>query len=174
MPDPAVDFPYSEAEIGAFLQHDVPTLLAHLEPTQTPVWGQMTAQHMVEHLAGALRLSTGRYGLPIPPPSPALDQMQAYLQNDFPFIVSASNPATARKPGPLQLQSLAAAVTAVRLGLNEFFEHYARQPAATAVHPAFGNLNYHQWQVFHFKHFHHHLRQFGLLPDSLLPRPVSN
>lgn len=63
------DFPYSEAETVAFLQRDVPSLLARLDPAQVPVWGQMTAQHMVEHLTGALRLSMGRYGLPAPPPA---------------------------------------------------------------------------------------------------------
>ncbi|GAB3879169.1 hypothetical protein GCM10028824_42180 [Hymenobacter segetis] len=166
------DFPYSEAEIIDFLQRDVPRLLVHLGPIQVPNWGQMTAQHMVEHLTGAVRLSMGRYGLPAPPPSPALDEVQAYLQADAPFNISTPNPATARKLGPVHQPSLAAAISLLLLTLDEFFDHYAQQPAATAVHPAFGNLNFRQWQVFHFKHFHHHLRQFGLIPTSLLPRPL--
>jgi hypothetical protein len=172
MSDLLPGFPYSEAETVAFLQRDVPTLLARLDPNQAPIWGQMTAQHMVEHLAGAVRLSMGRYGLPVPPPSPRLAHMQAYLQENAPFTISASNPATARPLGPLQLPSLTAAVTAALLNLDEFFAQYAQQPASMAVHRAFGNLNYQQWLVFHFKHFHHHLRQFGLIPTPLLPRSV--
>jgi len=164
-------FPYAEAEIARFLRADVPGCLARLTPAQVPAWGQLTPQHMLEHLAGALRLSIGRYGLPAPPASPALDRMQAHLLANAPFPPGVRNPTMRPEPAPLRLPSLAAAAE-VRLGLDEFFAHYTRQPAATAVHPMFGTLGFARWQVFHFKHFSHHFFQFGLLPASLLPRPA--
>ena len=164
------DFAYSVPEINRFLCHEVPALLARLAPDQAPAWGQMTPQHMTEHLAGALRLSMGRFDHPAPPAGPALDRMQAFLQADAPFRPGVRNPTMPATPGPLRLPSLAAAVAALLLELDEFFAHYARQPAATAVHPMFGTLDFEQWRVFHFKHFSHHLLQFGLLPASLLPR----
>lgn len=153
------NFPYSEAEITGFLRRQVPALLAHLDPAQAPAWGQMSAQHMVEHLAGAVRLSMGRYSLPTPPAGPALHRMQAHLLADAPFPPGVRNPA------------MAAASAALLVALDEFFDHYARQPTATAVHPLFGALDFPKWRLFHFKHFNHHLVQFGLLPTSLLPRP---
>lgn len=161
---------YSEAEITDFLRQQVPALLASLDPAQVPAWGQLTPQHMVEHLTGALRLSMGRYDLPAPPPSLALNQAAAFLRTDVPFARHIRNPMMPPTPGPLRLPSLTAAVAGLLLTLDEFFDHYARQPAATAVHPMFGTLVFAQWQAFHFKHFHHHLLQFGLLPASLLPR----
>ncbi|MDQ2771789.1 MAG: DUF1569 domain-containing protein [Bacteroidota bacterium] len=165
-------FPYAEDETTSFLRVEVPALLARLDPGQMPAWGQLTPQHMVEHLTGAVRLSMGRYGLPAPPASPALDQMQAHLLADAPFPPGVRNPLMAVTPGPLRLPSLMAAATELLVTLDEFFDHYARQPTATAVHPMFGTLGQWQWQVFHFKHFCHHFFQFELLPASLLPRPV--
>ena len=161
---------YTEAEIAHFLRYDVPALLTRLDPTQAPAWGQMTPQHMTEHLAGAVRLSMGRYNHPAPPAGPALDRMQAYLLADAPFPPGVRNPMLPATPGPLRLPSLAAAGAVLLLELDEFFAHYARQPAATAAHPMFGTLDFKQWRVFHFKHFSHHLLQFGLLPASLFPR----
>ena len=157
-------FAHTEAEISAFLRRDVPRLLAHLDPAQPPVWGQMTAQHMVEHLVGALRLSLGQYGLPAPPAGPAIDRMQAFLASAAPFPTNIRNPRMPAVPGPLRLATLPAANTALLLLLDDFFSHYAHQPTATAAHPMFGPLDFGQWQRFHFKHFTHHLTQFGLLP----------
>ena len=33
----------------------------------------------------------------------------------------------------------------------------------TRPHNIFGYLNYHEWLWFHYKHFSHHLAQFGLI-----------
>jgi oxepin-CoA hydrolase/3-oxo-5,6-dehydrosuberyl-CoA semialdehyde dehydrogenase len=41
-----------------------------------------------------------------------------------------------------------------------FFENY---PGAKPVNVTFGELNKEEWDVFHQKHFTHHLSQFGLL-----------
>lgn len=155
------------------MRREVPTLLACLDPSQVPAWGQFTPQHMLEHLAGAVRLSMGHYALPAPPVGPALDLMQARLQANVPFTPNIRNPMMAPTPGPLRQPSLAVAATELLLTLDDFFDHYARQPAATAVHPMFGTLGFAQWQVFHFKHFGHHLLQFRLLTESLFPRPIN-
>lgn len=165
-------FPYSETEITDFLRREVPALLASLDPGQMPAWGQMTPQHMLEHLAGAVRLSMGCYALPAPPAGPALDLMQTRLQANTPFPPNIRNPMMAPTPGPLRQPSPAVAATDMLRTLDGFFDHYTRQPAATAVHPMFGTLGFARWQVFHFKHFSHHFFQFGLLPASLLPRPA--
>ena len=33
----------------------------------------------------------------------------------------------------------------------------------TSLHPVFGELNFEEWVLLHYKHVTHHLRQFGLL-----------
>lgn len=164
-------FPYTEDETTRFLRREVPALLVHLSSAQVPAWGLMTPQHMLEHLTGAGRLSMGRYGLPAPPASPALDLMHARLQANAPFPPNVRNPTMAATPGPLRHPSLAVAATELLLTLDEFFDHYSQQPTATAVHPMFGTLDFALWRVFHFKHFSHHFFQFGLLPANLLPQP---
>lgn len=167
---------YSEAEITDFLRHRVPVLLARLAPDQAPAWGLMTAQHMLEHLIGSLRLSVGRYDFAPPVPSPGLDQAWAWLASDRPLSREVRNHALPPTPPPLRLPSLAAAAAELLLSLDEFFAHFAHHPTAAPVHMLLGSLTFEQWRLFHFKHFGHHFLQFGLLPRSLLPRsfPSSN
>jgi hypothetical protein len=31
------------------------------------------------------------------------------------------------------------------------------------LHPVFGELDYNEWVLLHYKHLYHHARQFGLL-----------
>lgn len=164
-------FPYSEDEMTDFLRQQVPVLLARLDPAQAPVWGLMSAQHMVEHLAGAARLSAGHYQLPAPEPGAQFDPTHARLLADAPFSRHIRNPLLPALPRPLRLPSLAAAAAELLLTMDGFFTYHAQHPAAAPVHPLFGPLSFAEWRVFHFKHFGHHFLQFGLLAQSLLPRP---
>jgi hypothetical protein len=84
---------YTEAETTDFLRRQVPVLLARLEADQLPAWGLMSAQHMVEHLTGAVRLSMRHYPMPPPAPSAALEHLRASLDTDAPFFRNRLNPA---------------------------------------------------------------------------------
>jgi len=33
----------------------------------------------------------------------------------------------------------------------------------TTLHPVFGELNFEEWILLHYKHVTHHLKQFGLI-----------
>jgi hypothetical protein len=156
-------FPYSEAEVIAFLQRRAPELLLHLPPVQRPFWGQMNAPQMLAHLTEWVGRSAGHNSMPA-----------AYFEPSLYWLLSAAPlahyPRRLPPPEPVVHQSaLAPAVAALRQALDDFFAYHARHPTATPAHPAFGPLTFGQWLVMHFKHFNHHLLQFGLLPDSLLP-----
>ena len=167
-------FAYLEEEAVGFLRTEIPVLLARLDPDQAPAWGLMTPQHMVEHLMGAVLLSVGHYRLPVPEPPTYFEVARVRLLSDAPFTPNTHNPRLPLAPGPLRLPSLAVASAALLLELDGFFQHFEQQPAATPVHPLFGPLSFAEWRIFHFKHFGHHFLQFGLLPQSLLPRPIAH
>jgi hypothetical protein len=161
-------FPYSEAEVIRFLRQQAPELLAHLAPTQRPFWGRLTAPLMVAHLTEWVGRSAGRDPLPLSMPAAYFEHARYWLLSAAPL---AHYPELPRLPAPLGPNAaLASAVAEFQQALDDFFDYYARHPAATHAHPAFGPLTFGQWLVMHFKHFNHHLMQFGLLPESLLPQ----
>ena len=46
----------------------------------------------------------------------------------------------------------------------EAFETYFKvDPDIRTMHPVFGELNFEEWVLLHYKHVTHHLRQFELL-----------
>lgn len=165
---------YCEEEITSFLRTEMPVLLARLDPNQAPAWGLMTPQHMVEHLMGAVLLSVGHYHLPVSESPTYFDAARVRLMSDAPFSPNTRNPRMPSTPGPLRLPSLAVAAATLLLEVDGFFNHFGQHPAAVPVHPLFGPLSFAEWRVFHFKHFGHHFLQFGLLAQSLLPRPSPN
>ena len=45
-----------------------------------------------------------------------------------------------------------------------YFEYFFKDDAdKKTLHPVFGELNYEEWVLLHYKHVMHHLRQFGLM-----------
>ena len=46
------------------------------------------------------------------------------------------------------------------------FLHVIDDPSfTTMLHPFFGDLDKEEWLLFQYKHFYHHLSQFGLMPS---------
>lgn len=160
-------FPYSEAEVVDFLLQGAPELLARLPPTRRPYWGQLTAPQLVAHLAEWMGRSAGRNAVPMLLPAAYFEPIRRWLLSAAPL---ASYPPLPAPPAPQALDAtLTPAVAALRQALDDFFDYHARHPDARHAHPAFGPLTFEQWLIMHFKHFNHHLLQFGLLPESLLP-----
>lgn len=132
--------------------------LRSLSPEAPRRWGRMSAHQMVCHLADVCRVGLGERSAthvgnalshtlikylvlytPVPIPkdrttSSELDQHQG-----------------GTKPG-----DFAADVDA----LAELVERFASSPTV-AIHPFFGRLSPREWGRFHYRHFDHHLRQFG-------------
>jgi hypothetical protein len=44
------------------------------------------------------------------------------------------------------------------------FENYFKEDVSkTSLHPVFGELNFEEWVLLHYKHVRHHLKQFGMM-----------
>lgn len=149
-----------------FLQNEVPALLDDLQADTAPIWGVMTAQHMVEHLSALLYISLGKKEFPLMIPQENLEKSRAWLMSDKEFRPGTVAPGLPQTPGKLRFATLAEAKTKLLETIQAFSDHYQANPTAEVMHPVFGMINKTQWEQFHFKHIQHHLMQFGLIPLS--------
>ncbi|MFM8596494.1 MAG: DUF1569 domain-containing protein [Flavobacteriales bacterium] len=136
--------------------------LSTLNANTKPIWGSMSAQRMVEHLADALNMSTGHGDFQLEIAADRIERMQAWLDTDKPMAkdiqVSFATPST-----PLRNDELETAIDEFTDAYLSFLEYFETNPTQTNIHPFYGNLNFSQWQRLHTKHFAHHFEQFGLI-----------
>lgn len=137
-------------------------LLAKLQIEQQPVFGQMTPQHMVEHLSFLLVVSRGKKPLPQVTPEDKLLGYLAFLQSEKPLPENFKAPFIEGLP-KLYYPDLDTAKNKLFIELNNFYDYYTEYPVAKNMHPVFGPLDKNQWELFHNKHFTHHFRQFALI-----------
>lgn len=152
-----------------FFEHHFLDALAELTEQSQSQWGNMTAQHMVEHLMWAFSLSTGGIELPCHTPPHILERAKRFLYDNRPTPHHFKNPAMGETPPPFLYSNLAEAKSALEDELNKFKKHFVDKPEAVRVHPIFGPLNGIEWHRVQYKHCYHHLLQFGLIEQ--LPNP---
>ncbi len=146
-----------------FLKEEFPAILDILKANDQPIWGQMSAQHMVEHLSGVILISNGRFE------APAMYEEEK-LKRNYSYIIEGKNrlkrntkaPILPAEPLPLRFASLAEAKEKLLQTLDSFFAYYNANPEAKQMHPAFGMLNFEEWTYFHTIHAQYHLDQFSL------------
>lgn len=119
-------------------------------------WGKMNAQQMLAHLTESLRMGTGEIS-PKPRKLPIryfpLKQLIIYW---LPFPKGAP---TAPELLPVDERTLDHSKTELARLLEEFGRR--RDQTKWPEHPAFGKLTRRGWGVLTYRHFDHHLRQFG-------------
>jgi hypothetical protein len=153
-----------------FLQTTFLDLLATLPADRAPVWGLMTAQHMVEHLGTTFLISNGRIKVPA---APTLEKFmkeegykKAFFANHAPFPRNLRAPLMPEAPQPYRFANIEEAKKVVIKEMNRYFQFFAENPAATPYHPRFNYLNFEGWNEFHVRHIVHHFTQFGLINDN--------
>lgn len=139
-----------------------PAPLASLTEHQKPLWGKMTPQHMLEHLAHSMRYSTSQNSTKIITEERHLPLMRRLLFSDRPLPRNLGNPAADSQMPPLKYGSMQEAYAELLHGIDEFYHFFEQEPAAVFPHPYFGVLNFGEWERFHYKHFTHHCNQFGI------------
>lgn len=148
-----------------FIEEEVPMLLEGLPTNQLPLWGKMTAQHMVEHVAGIFLMSANpHHEIPVMVPEDRLVKAIAWLESDKQFRPNTVAPVLPPEPLPLRFSDLEEAKQKFLSAVGKYSVTWREQPAMVVNHPAFGPLTRKQWERFHMKHVHHHFRQFGLIP----------
>lgn len=152
------------------LSEKIPALLRKLKPDAKPLWGKMSAQHMVEHIAMAWSISNGILEMELMlPAEKAARRKQFTLVEKNPFPKDLRVPIAPEEPGILEFSNLEEAIQYFELGAVRFYEYFAENPDASPIHPILGALNIGEWQEFHAMHFQHHLSQFGLMPELSKP-----
>ncbi len=151
------------SQLEQFLTVETPTLLTNLSEETAPKWGIMTAQHMVEHLAGTMRLSNGKRAVNRITPIEQLESRRNFLFGPQPFQKNIKP-----NPGPAVLQELKlinldAAKIALLNEIQDFLTYFEGHDGLKPMNPIYGELTKQEWIIFHQKHFKHHFTQFGLL-----------
>ena len=127
-----------------------------------PLWGKMSAQHMVEHLILAVKMGNGKLRLKCFNPPEKLPALKRFLISERQFPKEFINPTIGPELLKLKYPNLAEAKAKLKSEVNDYKTFFEDNPDARPVNVTFGELNKEEWDVFHQKHFTHHLKQFGL------------
>ena len=170
----AISFDVNDADVRrGFLQSIFPDAIAELEESSQPHWGKMSAQEMVEHLIWAIELSTGQKNVECPTPEGIRQKTKTFLYDNRPTPREFMNPLLAGGLPALRHASLADAMAALRVQVGYFNDYLLSLPDAVNTHPILGPINTQEWDRVHFKHFCHHLLQFGLI-ELRMPSEASS
>ncbi|MEO6731205.1 MAG: DUF1569 domain-containing protein [Ferruginibacter sp.] len=150
-----------------FLSKALVPLLRTLSPDATMKWGKMNAQQMVEHISGFFRVSTNKLHFPLVTPPEQLPKFKEFLRSNKEFKENTKAPVLPEDPIPVQFANFDAAVNDLEKEIKDFIDQFAKDPGLTTQHPVFGDLNFEEWVLLHYKHVVHHLKQFGLIEQSI-------
>ncbi|MEO6232268.1 MAG: DUF1569 domain-containing protein [Ferruginibacter sp.] len=146
-----------------FISKDLVPLLRTLPEDAIKKWGKMNAQQMVEHISGFFRVSTNKLHFPLHTPVDQLPKFKAFLHSDKEFRENTKAPVLPEEPLPVQFANYKDAVNDLEKEVKDFLQQFENDPGLTTQHPVFGDLNFEEWVLLHYKHVVHHLKQYGLL-----------
>ncbi|MBP7184652.1 MAG: DUF1569 domain-containing protein [Saprospiraceae bacterium] len=136
--------------------------LSNLNETQTPLWGMMTPQHMVEHLSSLFAISLGKVRIePFYDNDAQVVKKEAfYSKRQFPKNVQIKG--SENKLFPLRFENLGVAKEKLLNSITQFNSAGIQNPDAIIPHPVFGPLTFTEWEIFHDIHINHHFSQFEI------------
>ena len=130
--------------------------LRRLAPETPGRWGTLTAPKMICHLNDAMRVALGELK--------STDMSTLLTRTLLRFLVIQTPifaPPGKAKTSPEMLSSSPDAFAADVSACERLLARVGRGEAI-GVHPAFGKLSATEWARLGWKHFDHHLRQFGV------------
>jgi hypothetical protein len=150
-------------------------ILNRLKADDKPVFGGMTAQHMVEHLAFTVRISNGKEPQQHYYKPEKEQKIKAFvIDSDHNMPVGFKSPVLPAEGLPiLKYAGLIDAIDNLKTELNDFDNYFLKHPFDKPVNPTMGELNYKEWIRFHNRHFTHHLSQFRLLDNTVSPEETN-
>jgi len=142
-----------------YLTIRVPELLKELRADTPATFGVMTPQHMVEHLVWITKSSVKEYG---PTPEEFTESQQGFMnfiKNGAHFRYRHKDIKQEDLPAP-RMANLEEAIDIIPEALARL---YSFESNHVFFNPMMGALSFEQMELFHRKHYEHHLqRQFGL------------
>ncbi|MCB0456104.1 MAG: phenylacetic acid degradation bifunctional protein PaaZ [Flavobacteriaceae bacterium] len=139
--------------------------LSKLSENSKPQWGNLTPQHMVEHLEYTYRIASGEIqDFEIATPEKILEKVHATLYNydkmpreyDFPLREKS-------KMEELKHPDLPSAKQKLMEAREAYLQFFKEHPEAKTKNVVFGELNKFEWYLMERKHLNHHFEQFNLL-----------
>jgi len=149
-----------------FLGVTVFSVLSELSPNDRPLWGSMSSQQMVEHLLWAMEASNGITDVECRLPAKLIERFKTFLYNNSPTSHDFMNPLLKQGLPPLRFAGVHDAVAALKEQTEDFLDQGDGVWPGPRIHPVFGPIDYEEWSRSHFKHFYHHLLQFGMIGES--------
>jgi len=137
--------------------------LKTLSGNEKPLWGKLSAQGMVEHMADSVAVAYGKQSYDLQTPVELLEKAKAFAMSDKEFKPNTHNTLMSEEPAPLRHNNMQDAIEELHQEVTAFFSFYQNTPNHLVSNPFFGDLNYKEWVHLLYKHARHHLKQFGLI-----------
>jgi Protein of unknown function (DUF1569) len=148
-----------------FITRECIPLFRTLRADTVGKWGKMNGQQMVEHVAAFFYVSTGKIKFDLVTPTEHLPKYKEFLLSDKEFRENTKAPGSVigDEPLPLRYATMEEALEKLSESIVAFENYFKDDVDKKTMHPVFGELNYEEWVLLHYKHVTHHLKQFGLL-----------
>ena len=134
----------------ALFHHLLSDAVEDLAEDVQPLWGNMTAQHMVEHLVWAFELSIGTAEVACHTPPHLVGRAKRFLYDTRPTPHEFRNPLLGESPPAFRYGTMTEAKAALQQETMRFLHHFREHPEAVHVHPLFGPLGAANVTVFLF------------------------
>ncbi len=122
----------------------------------------MTPQHMVEHLYKTFQASINEIELKVYTEERKIPLLKRLFLGDRDIPKEFMNPAIGPDLLKLEFEDMITAIKELENVLIRYVRFFEQNPSTETAHPVFGYLTKDEWDIFHKKHFKHHLSQFGL------------
>ncbi len=146
-----------------FFKDAVPQALAGLSPDKSPKWGSMNAEEMLQHLRLGIKMSKENQQGKVSTPEAKLPAYKGFLMSNKNFGKNLDRPPYFEQK--LDSLEFGALKNQLLQELEQLLQFFKENPDHTSVHDSFGILNAAEWTHLHYKHFKHHLTQFGLIDE---------
>jgi oxepin-CoA hydrolase/3-oxo-5,6-dehydrosuberyl-CoA semialdehyde dehydrogenase len=148
-----------------FISKQYTPLLTNLPDDAAGKWGKMNGQQMVEHVAAFFAVSAGKIKFELATPVEHLPKYKEFLTSDKEFRENTRAPTSviSEEAQPLCYPNMPEALANLQESIDDFEDYFKDDKLKTTLHPVFGELNFEEWVLLHYKHVTHHLRQFGLM-----------
>ncbi|AUC14099.1 hydroxymethylglutaryl-CoA reductase, degradative [Tenacibaculum sp. SZ-18] len=144
-------------------EKNVRSKLQSLTINSEPIFGDMNAQQMIEHLSAVTKIPNGNWKVDIFVDDEKAARRKPFLNTENELQLGFKASFLSENPTPLKFNSIEEAINDLINQVNIFFEVFEKDPSRTITHPFFGDLDFEYWKKFQVKHFTHHFKQFGLV-----------
>jgi len=117
-------------------------------------WGKMNGQQMVEHVTAFFNVSIEKIKFPLVTPAEHLPRFKEFLLSDKQFRENTQAPTSVigEDPLPLRYENMEQAVDKLADSVANFEIYFKDNPDRKTIHPVFGELNFEEWVLLHYKH----------------------